>query len=77
MSLPDEQLRSLESAYGFLVDLLWPSRTPRVPRAVRERARAVLRHWPGEFHLRRVAEEYERQQALGAFDTRWGTGERP
>ena len=46
MTLPDEAIRAVESARVFLVELLRPDITPRVPRYVRDNARAVLRHFP-------------------------------
>lgn len=38
-----------------MLDLLDSRKTPRVPRAVRDRARSVLRHYPGPFDMQRVA----------------------
>ena len=55
MTLPDERYRAVRSAEQFLMDLLDPVKTPRVPRAVRQRARAVLRHYPGSWDMDRVS----------------------
>ena len=46
MTLPDERTRAIIYARKFLLDLMTPSETPRVPREIRNRARAVLRHYP-------------------------------
>ena len=46
MTLPDERRRAIEAAGEFLLALQDPKQTPRVPRVVRRRARAVLRHYP-------------------------------
>lgn len=46
VTLPHERMRSLRSAEQLLCDLMDPKATPRVPREIRRRARAVLRHWP-------------------------------
>lgn len=46
MTLPDERTRALLWAKEFLQDLLDPKKTPRVPLAVRRRARSVLKHYP-------------------------------
>jgi len=46
MSIRIEQYRSLLETREFLFALLDPSQTPRVPRAVRERASWCLRHFP-------------------------------
>jgi hypothetical protein len=57
MTLPDERYHSLRRAESFLQDLCHPDQTPRVPRALRDRARAILRHYPSEYHLQRLAEK--------------------
>lgn len=46
MTLPDEECFALQEARRFLFDLIDPKTTPRVPGAVRQRALAVLRHYP-------------------------------
>jgi hypothetical protein len=46
MSLRHEQYRALTSARNFMRELLDPSITKRVPKAVRARAYNVLRHYP-------------------------------
>jgi len=46
VTLPHERMRALRSAEQLLCDLLEPKQPPRVPKQVRQRARAVLRHWP-------------------------------
>ena len=57
MTLPDERYRSMMAADRLLKDLCDPGTTPRVPRAVRQRALWVLRHWPGEYYINRLAHE--------------------
>lgn len=47
MTTPDERTRALVCTLSFLQQLQEPGATPRVPRAVRERARALERHFPG------------------------------
>lgn len=46
MTTPSEEVLALLNARAFLFDLLDCRATPRVPRPVRERARACLRHFP-------------------------------
>jgi hypothetical protein len=46
MTLPDEEFRTLQSVRKFLYDLLDPSKTPRVPRAIRLRAHRLSKHYP-------------------------------
>lgn len=52
MSLPDEKMRALLTAHTFLINLLNPQDTPRVPKAIRERACRVLRHYPYDYEIR-------------------------
>lgn len=56
MTLPDERYRAMRLAESFLQDLLDPGKTPRVPRAVRQQARSVLRHYPGTYYLDQLAQ---------------------
>lgn len=46
MTMIDEEQRALKAAERFLVSLLHPSQTPRVPLAIRKQAGDVLRHYP-------------------------------
>lgn len=51
MTLPDERYRSLVQTKKFLLELLSPHTTPRVPKIIRQRASSLLRHWPDDYHL--------------------------
>jgi len=51
MTLPDEEMRALKTARAFLFSLMDPTRTPRVPRAIRLQARDRLRHYPYEHRI--------------------------
>jgi len=55
MTLPDERYRAVLAAERLLRDLCDSTATPRVPRAVRDRARSVLRHYPSKFDMDRAA----------------------
>lgn len=57
MTLPDERYRALKQSKKLLEELCDPGRTPRVPSLVRERARGILRHYPSEFELDRIADQ--------------------
>jgi hypothetical protein len=39
------------NARQFLIDLLYPSVYPKVPKIVRESSRAALKHFPHEYEL--------------------------
>ena len=54
MSLPFEQARALARARQFLLDLCVPGKIKRIPREVRQAARAVVRHYPCSWDLDRV-----------------------
>ena len=47
MTTADERYRAILTAERFLIELLDSKTTPRVPKHVRERARHILRHYPG------------------------------
>jgi hypothetical protein len=46
MSLKDEKIRAIKSTREFLRELLDPSKTPKVPQAIRKQAYSCLRHFP-------------------------------
>ena len=54
--MPDERYRAVQYTEKFLMDLIDPSVTPRVPKEIRQRARACLRHYPGAFYVDQLAE---------------------
>ena len=56
MTLPDERYRAVVQTRRFLLDLCSPQHTPRVPKLIRDTARSMLRHYPGEYEMRRAAE---------------------
>jgi len=53
VTLPDERTRAVHAAREFMLDLINPEATPRVPAEVRKRAHAVLRHfpWPSDMRM--------------------------
>lgn len=53
MTLPEERLRALANTMEFLLSLLDPRQTPRVPTAVRREAGHCLRHFPSAHELER------------------------
>lgn len=56
MTLPDERFRALKQGKKLLEDLVDPGKSPRVPGAVRERARGVLRHYPQDYEFEKLAD---------------------
>jgi hypothetical protein len=56
MTMPDERYRAVKMAEQLLKDLCDPTKTPRVPKLIRQRASGCLRHYPGTWDLDRAAE---------------------
>ena len=54
MTLPDERYRSVKWAEGFLKRLAG-GEFPRTPKAVRDEARSILRHYPTDYDMNRAA----------------------
>ena len=57
MTLPTERYRAVVAAGRLMRDLLDPKETPKVPRAIRQRAFRVLRHYPWDGELDMAAEK--------------------
>ena len=57
MTLPDERYCSIKQTRQFLIDLMDKSKYPRMPRAVRGEAYRLLRHYPSDWDLERLAEK--------------------
>ena len=57
MTIASERTRAVNYTAEFLYDLLDPKRTPRVPREIRRRAAALLRHYPSRFDMELTVEE--------------------
>ncbi len=55
MTLPDERYRAVRSTEEFLQRLAGGG-YPRVPKAVRQEALALLRHYPSAWDMKRAAE---------------------
>jgi len=53
MTLPDERYRAVIQTEKFLKEIL---STPRVPKAIKDRARSCLRHYPVWYDMQRAAE---------------------
>jgi len=55
MTLPHERMNALRNTRQFLVALLNPQETPRVPRSVRRWASTCLKHFPMQHELETLA----------------------
>lgn len=54
MTIPFERTRALVLTKEFLEAMLDPKQTPRTPRWMRGKAKALLRHYPGLFEIERA-----------------------
>jgi len=57
MTMPYERRNAVNRTREFLVDLLDPKKTPRIPKQVRMRAYNCLKHYPGEYYMEEAAEQ--------------------
>jgi hypothetical protein len=46
MTIPSERTRAVINTHRFLLGLLSPKETPRVPKKIRKMAARLLRHYP-------------------------------
>jgi hypothetical protein len=56
MTLPYERTRAVTSTEEFLYDLLDPQKTPRIPKAIRQRAHHLLRHYPTSYDMKVICD---------------------
>jgi len=55
MTLPDERYRAVQYAEQFLKRLAG-GEYPRTPKAVRDEARSILRHYPSDYDMNKAAQ---------------------
>jgi hypothetical protein len=60
MTMPNERREAVERTQKFLIDLLNPTVTPRVPREIRDRAYTCLKHYPREYDMELAREDSPR-----------------
>jgi len=51
MTMPFERTNAVKRTEQFLVDLLDPKVTPRIPSSIRREARSLLKHYPSKFDM--------------------------
>ena len=57
MTMPNERRNAVNYTRQFLVDLMDPKKTPRVPKEIRKRAYSCLKHYPGDYYMEKAAEQ--------------------
>lgn len=58
MTLPSERTNAVLNVERFLMDLLNPKKTPRVPSKIRKRAATLLKHYPVMFDMMDPTESF-------------------
>ena len=56
MTMPNERRWAVNNTRQFLVDLMDPKKTPRVPKEIRKEAYRCLKHYPSEYCMFEAAE---------------------
>ena len=64
MTVPRERTNAVIFTENFLKDLLDPKITPRVPKAIRQRASSLLRHYPSQYHMEIIADREDGKQEI-------------
>lgn len=57
MTLPFERTAAVLNTREFLLSLLDPKQTPRVPKKVRHQARQLLKHYPYRYNFDEMFED--------------------
>lgn len=70
MTVPCERTNAVIYTESFLKDLLDPKVTPRVPRAIRQRASSLLRHYPSKWHMEVIAEREDSAEGENLLKTK-------
>ena len=55
MTMPRERTVAVKNTEAFLLSLCNPKETPRVPQAIRQRARSLLKHYPSDYDMEEAA----------------------
>jgi len=72
MTLPYERVNAVINTRKFLLTLLFPSLTPRVPRDIRMEARRLLKHYPWDGEAQALATEFSEGKRKAQKNTRKG-----
>lgn len=69
MTTPDERTKAVLRVERFLMDLRNPKKYPRIPKAVREEASRLLKHYPTQYNMMYIEESFEPLE--GGRNIRW------
>lgn len=59
MTMPDEMFNAIRNARHFMMALMDPKQTPKIPKEIRKRARDRLKHFPSEYEIKQLEQMYE------------------
>jgi hypothetical protein len=59
MTMPNERTNAVLRVERFLMDLRDPKKYPRIPKAVRQEASRLLRHYPTQYNMMYIDESFE------------------
>jgi hypothetical protein len=59
MTLPIERTNAVLNTEKFLLKLCIPNQSPRIPKAIREEARRLLKHYPSKYNMKHIADSFE------------------
>ena len=66
MTVPIERTNAVIHTERFLLDLINPKATPRIPKAIREQAGHLLRHYPSQYDMGTIADREDGKEAFKA-----------
>ena len=69
MTMPNERRNAVNRTRIFLLDLMDPKKTPRVPKNIRQEAYRCLKHYPGEYYMLLASEQAP--TVFGEWDSGW------
>ena len=69
MTMPNERRNAVNRTRIFLLDLMDPKKTPRVPKNIRQEAYRCLKHYPGEYYMLLASEQAP--EIFGEWDSGW------
>ena len=64
MTVPVERTNAVIYTEAFLRDLINPKVTPRIPKAIREQAYRLLRHYPSHYDMDVIANREDGTEAF-------------
>lgn len=59
MTMPDEMFNAIRNARHFMMALMDPKQTPKIPKDIRKRARDRLKHFPSEYEIKQLEQMHE------------------